>query len=256
MCFQCYYEEVKDLKMEFSFMFKDLVFALLLYSLSTVAVSADGWTLDNEWTDPFMGEKVPIAITTNEDGYSFGLFRSLDGRVRAIYSLPESTFDRVPTDGRVLMIRPGSNRSIEIEAEVVQRGVGEDAKSNGIVIRDLIWHGQDPSPATGTLRNLLDSDALFARFFTETGDTIDTSWNMAGSHPIIEQALGISAGISAEEQAWAALVTETLIGTMNRCNASGPNPECSNLLDACIDVLVVGKDKAKFDACLASKGFE
>lgn len=237
-------------------MSKKLVFALMLYIINTVAVSADGWTLDNEWTDPFVGEQVPIAITTNEDGYSFGLFRSEDGRVRAIYSLPESTFDRVPTDGRVLMIRPGSNRSSEIVAEVVQRGVTEDAKSNGIVVRDLIWHGQDPSPTTGTLRNLLDSETLFARFFTETGDTIDTSWNMAGSHPIIEQALEISVKISAGEQAWAALVTETLIGTMNRCNANGLNPECSNLLDACMDVLVVDKDKSGFDACLASQGFE
>lgn len=237
-------------------MLKNSAVALLLYSISTVSVSADGWTLDSEWTDPFMGEQVPIATTTNEDGYSFGLFRSLDGRVRAIYSLPESTFDRVPTDGRVLMIRPGSNRSIEIEAEIVQRGVGEGAKSNGIMIRDLIWHGQDPSPATGTLRNLLDSDTLFARFFTETDDTIDTSWDMAGSHPIIEQALGISVRISAEEQAWAELVTETLIGTMNRCSANGPNLECSNLLNACIDLLMVDKKKAEFDACLASQGFE
>ena len=86
--------KLKKLKQRFVVVVKKSVFALMLFISSAAAVSADGWELDNEWTDPFVGEQVPIAITTNEDDYSFGLFRSEDGRVRAIYSLPESTFDR------------------------------------------------------------------------------------------------------------------------------------------------------------------
>lgn len=237
-------------------MLRRLAIAFGIIAVWTIPASAEGWKLDADWVDPFVGDRVAIAITENEDGFRFGLFRSEDGRVRALYGLPESSFDRLPTDGRVLMIRPGSNRSVEIEAETIQRGVTEQAKSNGMVIRGLIWHGQDPAPTTGTLRNLLDSDTMFARFFTETGQTIDTSWDMTGSHEPIAIALGISVSVDPAEQAWGALVTETLVGTMARCNANGPNAACTDRLNACINILVEHRDKARFDACMIVDGVD
>lgn len=235
---------------------KNIAVALGILLSGNTTVSAEGWQLNADWVDPFVGEQIPIAFTTNDDGFSFGLFRSEDGRVRAIYSLPESTFDRIPKGGRVLMIRPGSNRSIEIEAEIVQNSITERAKSNGISVRSLIWHGEGSSPAVGTLRNVLDSEEMFARFFTETGPTIDTSWSMDGAHVVIEQALGISSVVSANEQEWAILEMEAITSTMNRCFADGRKLECSNSLDACIELLVIDRNVEGFGVCFASRSAE
>ena len=228
------------------------VSAFFFWCCLSSSATADEWRVNPAWLDPFAGETVSAASVANEGGFEFVLFRSFDGRVRALYSLPRSSFDRLPVSGRVVMIRPGSERSVEIEATIGPDRWGGWTRSDGIAVRASMWHGGDPSPTTGTLRNILNSDTLYARFFTDDGRTIDTSWSLEGSHEAIAQALQIETSISEEEQEWASFVTDTLIAAGQRC---GINTECTDALADCIDILVNDHDEEGFARCMTSRGF-
>lgn len=221
---------------------------------ASTAIAAE-WEIIGEWTDPFVGEETSAARVINEDGFTFMLFRSEDDRVRALYSLPTSTFDRLPQKGRVLMIRPGEHDSKEIEAEIVPDGIVERGRSDGIAVRDLIWHGQAPSPTRGTLRNILDSNRLYARFFLDDGRTVDTSWPLEGAHPALAEALKIEVAVDQADRDWADVVMNTLIARAQRCSANGPDRACVNAMDACGDILTEDRDKTGFEACMASRGY-
>lgn len=237
-------------------MFKRVFFwSVFMLMTSSLAASADNWEVQADWVDPFTGEQVSVARTKNSEGFTVSLFRSDDGRVRAIYALPISSFDRLPIEGRVLMIRPGTERSVEVRATLAPVQPGVWTRSNRVAVRDLIWHGQDPAPKNGTLRNLLDSDTLFARFFSEDGVAIDTSWTLDGSHQALAQALQIETVVSPVEQAWAKTVTETLIATRQRCEANGSYLDCWNSLEACSQILVDSRDMLSFESCMRSRGF-
>ncbi|MCW3783227.1 hypothetical protein [Defluviimonas salinarum] len=216
---------------------------------------ASPWELVEAWQDPFVGEVVPAARVVNDDGYSFAIFRSADGRVRAYYALPPSTFDRLPAEGRVLMIRPGTMDSVEIEAEIVPGRFVEKGRTDGLSVRDLIWHGQEPAPTRGTLRNLLDSDRLHARFFLDDGRTVDTDWMLDGAPPVIAQALTIETEVDQAERDWAKILAATLIGRVQSCSANGLNRACINTLDACGAILDKDRDTVGFEACMAARGF-
>lgn len=223
-------------------------------AFASAAIAAE-WEVVGEWTDPFVGDEISAARVTNEEGFTFMLFRSEDGRVRALYSLPSSTFDRLPQKGRVLMIRPGEHDSKEIEAEIVPDGIVEKGRSDGIAVRDLMWHGQELSPTRGTLRNILDSDRLHARFFLDDGRTVDTSWSLDGANPVVAEALEIEVAVDQAERDWAEVVTNTFIAQAQRCSANGRDRSCINAMDACGDILTEDRDKPGFDACMASRGY-
>lgn len=217
-------------------------------------IFADTWVLNERWSDPFSGEVVTAARTENKDGFGIAIFRSADDRVRAVFSLPNSSFDRLPLEGRVLLIRPDNFESREIEVKPRHLDVYRDATSNGMAVRNLLWHGEGSSPTRGTFRDMLDSTTLFGRFLTDEGLKIDTSWDLSGSRPILEAALSITASVDAEAQEWDNLVAETLINSSNRCTDGHVDVACLDAVSFCANYLITDKDLSGYKSCLAKAG--
>lgn len=215
--------------------------------LAGSAALAETWAVVEEWRDPIAGRTYTVATATNDEGMSIAIFRDTDKRVRAVYSIPVNIFDRLPIEGRVMSLRPGDLNVVEVEAAIIDRGVTEDARSDGRNVRDLLWHGQDPSPTRGTLRNILDSETLYARFYTDTGDTIDTSWSLSGAPEAISTAVGISAVAQPEAIEWSALQAELLISSVQRCER---DIDCMGKVTLCMDLLKSAADADAFRQCV------
>lgn len=218
-----------------------------LFAVLITASPAVAWEVQQKWTDPLSGRDYLVATETNAEGYSVRIFRDTDSKVRAVYSIPASSFDRVLKDGRVLAIRPGQNAVEEIEAAMVKDPIIEKAQSNGVDVRDLLWHGEGASPTNGTLRKILDSTTLYARFYTDTGTHLDTQWSLTGSPEAIALVLGIEIAVDPELQTWDKLQTELSISAVNQCDN---DPGCVEKVLSCLDIISNGRDVEAFKACV------
>lgn len=217
------------------------------FLIASSSLPAFAWDVVQDWRDPIGGRTYTAAVTTNDAGMSVVIFRDIDEKVRAVYSLPESSFDRIPIEGLVLAIRPGENSVVQIEAETTNSGPVERARSDGRNIRASLWHGGEPSPTRGTLRNMLDSDTLFARFHTDTGGTIDTTWSLDGAAQVIASAVGIDVDATDEAIEWSNVQTDLLISSSNRC---GRDFECQGEMTSCMEILKSIEDVARFNLCV------
>lgn len=220
-----------------------------LAALVTAASSlpAFAWEVMEDWRDPIGGRTYTAAGATNDAGMSIVIFRDMDEKVRAVYSIPESSFDRLPKEGRVLAIRPGQLSVVEIEAEIVDNGITEKARSDGRHVRDLLWHGSDPSPTRGTLRDILDSDTLFARFYTDTGGQVDTSWSLKDAPAAIANALDIEVAASPEDIAWSTMQADLLLSSTRRCER---DVACMREMTKCMRMLESMADVDRFKRCV------
>jgi hypothetical protein len=226
---------------------------LLLFSQSG-AVAAE-WTIDQKFRDPVTSEIFKSATTTNADGVSIHIYRIKTGKVVGLYSLPESSLDRLPSSGRLLIMRPGEKSSDEIEIDPNRSKVLESAWTDGLQIRETLWHGHDPSPTRGTLRDILDSDRLYLRFYTDTGSKIDSVVDLAGARSQISAALGIEAtadpvAVAEDEQR-----TELSLAATKRCLTQSTAPACLAAYVDCADHINGKIDVAGFHDCLAAKGY-
>jgi hypothetical protein len=230
--------------------------ALLAVSLlGATQVAAAGWEILPKWQDPFVGEIVTAATSTNADGFSVTIFRSADKRVRAVYALPGTTFDRLREDGVVLMVRPDGFDVEEVSLDDTKY-LAAMAETDRISVRDLLWHGSDPSPTFGTFRNMLDSTQLDARFFLDTGDAIDTSWSLAGAPEVIAEAIDIVVAVDPDLGAYNDMLTEALTQTDLKCrNAGDQMINCNRALTICWGHVVDDSNKPGFDVCMREAGF-
>lgn len=205
------------------------------------------WSVIEDWRDPIGGRTYTVASEINDEGMSISIFRDSDERVRAVYSIPESSFDRLPREGRVLSLRPGQLAVTDIEAAIIGDGITQSARSEGRSIRAILWHGQDPSPTLGLLRDILDSDTLFARFYTDNGGTIDTSWSLEGAPEAIATAIGIKANARSEDIEWANLQTELIVSSTRRCEVGSG---CLGKVIECVELLKTPEDVPAFNQCI------
>lgn len=207
------------------------------------ALPAAAWEVIRDWRDP-IGQRTHVAAgTTNSDGFSIYVFRDNDKKVYAVYSISRSSFEKLPIEGRVLMLRPGDNKVSEIKAEIL----GDDAKSDGKAVRDVLWHGEEPSPTFGTLRDILDSNVLYARFYTDTGKELDTEWSLLGARDAISAAIGIVAEVDPRVQARAKAAADILGGGVLRC---GIDFHCTDMVLRCSREFERHDDVERFRQCV------
>jgi hypothetical protein len=221
------------------------ILAALFIATSSIPVFA--WEVLEGWRDPIGGRTYTAASTTNDEGMSITIFRDVDERVLAVYSIPVSSFDRLPIEGRVLSIRPGNLDVVDITAAFEDVGPVRRARSDGRNIRNSMWHGQDPSPTFGTLRNILDSDILYARFHTDSGGMIETTWSLDGAPQVISTAIGINATAAPEAVEWSTLQAELLISSTRRCDQ---NVSCMRQMTDCMGLLRSMADVETFNRCV------
>jgi len=210
---------------------------------------ATAWEVQRDWTDPITGQPAVAAVTRNADNFRVSIYRDTDGRVAVVYSLPEQSFDRLPRVGRVVSVRPGDHRSVDMEATLAPTGTGRHIRSDGRNLRGVLWHGEGPSPTRGTLRNILDSTTLHARFYTDSGDRLDTSWSLEGAVPALTEALGIEKEADPELVARDQQRAQLFSSAARRC---GANLRCIQGLPDCLDLLIEPAfDVPGFNACMA-----
>lgn len=227
-------------------MFRKTIVGALAFT-ALLSSQALAWDVVEGWNDPINGRNYTVAAETNAGGFSIHIFRDTDKKVYVVYSIPTSSFDRMPTEGRVLAIRPDNNDVREVKATIVAGAFGDFTQSNGIDVRDKLWHGEGESPTKGTLRDILDSETLHARFYTDTGSFIETEWSLTGAPEAISSAIGISVAADPAAQAWDKQQTELLINATNRCGADGT---CLGRILPCFDLLTDVTKVEVFNACV------
>jgi hypothetical protein len=232
-------------------MLKSLV--LLCGVIFSASAFAGTWSVDSRFRDPRTSEEIPAAVATNAGGYKVAIFRNKDRRVRIFFAVPLASFDRLPRSGRMAAFRPDENSAVFIESNSVS-GL-EQPFSVGDSVRSLLWHGQDYAPFSGTLRNIMDSSKLTVRFFTDTGTTLDTVFDLNGATPVIAKALDIPETLSSEVTQRAMAARALKADAATRCYApsakSVDSASCMDAVERCAQ-----KDESTFDAvtyraCLA-----
>lgn len=228
--------------------------AVLCGLLASAPALADSWNVNPEFRDARTKDDVVAAVASNQAGYAIAIFRNQDKRVRMVLELPKNSFDRLATSGRIAAIRPDQKTVRFIENAPPMANLEKPYLHNESVT-SLIWHGSDPAPLTGTLRDILDASKLTVRFFTDTGTTVDTEFDLASAAPAIAKALGIPATLDADVSKNATTAAQLVVEASQRCyHPSVPSASAS----ACMSSVVAcaGKDQSKVDipvfkACLA-----
>lgn len=228
--------------------------AVLCGLLISAPAFADGWSVNPEFRDVRTKDDVVAATASNPAGYRIAIFRNQDKRVRMFLELPKNSFDRLSTSGRVAAIRPDQKTVKFVENAPSMAGLEQPYLHNNS-ITSLLWHGSDPAPLNGTLRDILDSSKITVRIFTDMGTTVDTEFDLAGAAPTIAKALGIPAGLDSETSKNAATAAQLIVDASQRCyHPSVPSANAS----ACMSAVVAcaGKDQSNVDipvfrACLA-----
>lgn len=211
--------------------------------------TASGWRVEG-FRDPFTGDQVRAARATSDRDVDIRIFRSPDGKVRVVFSLPRSRPGRFPRSGELLTLTPGDRESRVIAAE--RSDVVESARSDGINARSLLWHGEGKSPTGGMVRDVLDSRVLRARIRTEGGRSISTAWTLNGAAEALTRALGIAAKADPDLQAWERQHTDLFIRSTRRCEG---DLHCLEVATSCLGILERGRDVRAFKQCLAGRGF-
>ncbi|MGF6230874.1 hypothetical protein QFZ27_004829 [Inquilinus ginsengisoli] len=236
-------------------MLRILSFLALAWIVLPPGLAAAEWTIDREFRDPVTSELVRAATATNADGISIRIYRAKDQRVVGFYSLPDSSLDRLPGSGRILVMRPGDKDSAEISIDPKRPDPVDTAWASGLWVREVLWHGEGRSPTTGTLRDILDSDRLTLQFYTDTGSKIDSVIDLKGARAAISGALGIDAVADPKAIAEDRLRTQLALAAGRRCPAQANMDACVAAFTACADYIVNMVDESGFRACLRAKGY-
>lgn len=215
--------------------------------IAGTAFPAFAWSVLEGWRDPIGGRTHTAVGMTNDAGVSVVMFREEDQVVRAVFSLPPSSFDRLSRTGRVLALRADDQPSLDVIAVTTPDLILEEARSDTRNVRLVIWYSLSPAPTVGLFRELLDGDTLYARFFTDSGGTVDTSWPLEGARQAIADTLDVNVYASPEDIEWARLSGELMISAEQRCNR---NTECSLALSPCIFMLKTRDDIDSFNQCV------
>lgn len=233
------------------------VSVILLSAFSSVATAyADTWSVA-EFRDPVKAELVSAATMTNAQGYSIYIFRNSDSKVRWVLSLPRSSLDRIKAVGRVAALRIDDNESIDYNIAVQKDllDLEQPTVLEGKSIRDILWHGQGPSPTRGTLRNMLDGKVLEIRFFFDAGNFIDTTFELAGAGAAIGPALKINTVADPALIAQARDREEALLISTTICQSSPDVPRCLGVMTKCMGPKPNELTGSQMRSCMAENGY-
>lgn len=232
---------------------------LALVTVAVMAAStaqAEGWSLE-EYRDPQNAQVVQAAASENAEGYSVRIFRSGDKRVQWVMSLPRSSFDRLTTRDRIAAFRIDDLEAGELSIMPPNKylSLPEETHVEGLWVKDILWHGEDPSPTRGSLRDLLDGETLTVRFFLDDGKSVDTTFPLDGAPPVIEQAIGITAqadpvAVARNEDRDKAILLGTTV-----CTSSSDAMACAGVLSDCMGDDANNLTGDVLRSCMAAAGY-
>lgn len=226
--------------------------ALLCSLLLTSSAFADTWSIDPKFRDPKTHDDVSAAVATNAQGYKVAFFRASDKAAYLMFFMPETSFDKLPLRGRIAAFRPDQNPAVFIETNPSLPSL--DPFSLGGSVRARVWHGKEITPFAGTLRNILDGSNLTVRFFTDTGTTVDTVFELAGASPVIAKAVGFPETVSPEVMITVANARKLKSEAAMKCYipsaSSAASKSCMDAISACADEDDTKFDETAYRACL------
>lgn len=207
------------------------------------------WQFRQTWSDPLQDFETRAATTTNAGGFTLHLYRNPIGRVYALITLPDDTPDLL-REGRVATLIPEGFAPKDIEAQGERGRVVEYAISTGRSLRDRLWHGEGRAPAFGTFHDLLEAPSLKATLHLESGDQIQTMWDMTDAAVPIAQALGISIGDVPAGAEWEDAAAQALLAAMTACQFPKLDMLCVQKVTACSTEISDARDIDGFEACI------
>jgi len=233
----------------------------LLAALCGLIVStssfAQTWSVEPKFRDPKTREDVQAAVATNAGGYRIAIFRAADKAAYIFFGLPDTSFDKLPLRGRIAAYRSDQNPASFIETNPSLPAL--DPYTAGDSVRARIWHGKEVTPTAGTLRNILNGSKLTVRFFTDTGTTVDTAFDLAGASPVIAGALGFPEKISSEATINVATARKLKSEAAMKCYipsaSSAASKTCMDAIEACEQPDETKLDAPAYTACLSKIRF-
>lgn len=224
---------------------------------SIVTAYADAWSV-TEFPDPSNAELTQAATVTNAQGYSVSIFRNKDRKVRWVLSLPQSSLDRIMTVGRVAAYRIDDNAAVDVEVSAGKEGVPgleEPQIIYGRSIREILWHGEGPSPTRGVLRNMLDGNTLAIRFFFDAGGSADTTFDLTGAGNAIGPALKIETSADPNLIAHDRDRDEAVMTSMTICRSSSDLSTCLGVMTNCMGANPNQLTGDQMRSCMAEHGY-
>lgn len=165
------------------------ILSFMVLLLSTMASHAERWKIGNY--NNLIIDPVRAAISVNDDGIELSIFRNDDNSVQMALSLPKSSFEQFKNSGTVGVFRIDDGEAIDI--------VSKDATVYGRTVETRLWHGEDPTPLGGTLRDVLEGDTIFVRLYVESGAYLETSFPLDGAREAIAASIGVNPDVNSEE---------------------------------------------------------
>lgn len=182
-------------------------------------------TLSAEWTrgsatDPESGDPIEAVIGDNEQGFSLVLVRDPAGGVRAIFRLASGDRDFLTeTQAPRIALDGGAARQVPLAAAGLTWAAFP------------VWNGAGEA-LTGTLRELMQAEALAVTYYLNGGGYKETVFPLAGAREVIADAFGLRADVSVEEMQRAASLEAALLAAAERCAT-----EKGKKRDRCLEAL-------------------
>jgi hypothetical protein len=145
-----------------------------------------------EYEDKMDDTKSRGAVCVIESGHALSIFRSADGPVYAMLTLPKDSGEAFGS--RRLRYRIDSNKAMDLEEQrSVERYVPWMKVNVGVTTTAwVIWHGApEQQPDFGILRSILDGKTMLIRYSKFPEGTTDVEFSLEGAKPVIAEALNV-----------------------------------------------------------------
>jgi hypothetical protein len=169
--------------MKLAAVFQTLFF---LFALGAPAAAATGWQFEKEQRN---GAAVRTAWVQNAEGFRFSLVRKNEGRVTAVFRIPEDSGTLLGTAPPVM--RVDGRADIPVDSWGVY--VDMSARQVGWFIWDGTGDPCDPEPPAQdrkrALCEIMRGRQLVFEYYAVTGDSFETRFSLNGSIMAIQRLL-------------------------------------------------------------------
>ena len=177
-------------------MFKRVLIIGLLF-ISPVASSDP--TESSDWkfiskVDSMTDEHTSLAVTTNKEGFSFGVYRNEEGgEVWGIFRIPNGKIDQIDSE-KLIIYSIDKNEPIDLsdlrllEVNGILDGMFEWEPK---WVNFRIWHGAEDESFSPVLRLLMEGKTLLIRYYLPAGGYEEVSFSLKGSQKLILQAIDL-----------------------------------------------------------------
>lgn len=200
------------------------------------------------------------AEVTNESGHTLAMYRTSDGSVWALFSLPSGNTDvlaarRFPMY-RIDKLRP---RDLDVDRELeqlVRRSTGKELPTRTVVepkwVNFKLWDGNVVKGRSPELQEFMDGETAVFRYWLFTGGSKDTVFSLVDGRPLIAEALGLSSEIASGSLGRTEAVRKAHMTNLSACQSNAVRVDysvCAAKVKACF--AESADDLARYQGCVS-----